>query len=282
MNSNTYTHGFGGDSSIPYYRYGSATNPYYSSTHHSYGGNYGQRSQHHRQQGQELHGSGSDNVDISTSSFSYSSETHAHTGGSPSNLTSVASSDSHYLDRNNAYSLNMLELLPSSARMMIVLCGIPGSGKSTFSRRLLGGLPPPYRRSWQSLNQDKLKSRKKVISHTTTALKHNGNVIIDRCNFDVTQRAHWVNLAYDFQLDALIAVVMQDYNSTQLCADRAVERGDGDGVHEAGVDWHGVCGRMSAEFQLPSLDEGFSVIYTCRNDSEAQLFIQGMQSIAYR
>lgn len=91
---------------------------------------------------------------------------------------------------------------------MVVLCGLPGSGKSTFARSLEASHPNKFVR----INQDELKSRQKcerkvrqLLRRTTKSPSSSVSAsssstqlqcpIIDRCNFDANQRSTWYRLA---------------------------------------------------------------------------------------
>ena len=76
------------------------------------------------------------------------------------------------------------EDLEDAARMLI-LCGTPGSGKSTLASALLS-------RGWTVVCQDALGSRKAVERAARGALLlPNARLVVDRCNQDAAQRAHW-------------------------------------------------------------------------------------------
>ncbi|GMH77628.1 hypothetical protein TL16_g07475 [Triparma laevis f. inornata] len=71
----------------------------------------------------------------------------------------------------------------------LILIGIPGSGKSTFSSLL----PPPR---FVTICQDALGNRKKCETLCRTTLTEKEGVpVIDRTNIDVKQRSHWYNIA---------------------------------------------------------------------------------------
>lgn len=98
---------------------------------------------------------------------------------------------------------------------MVICVGLPGSGKSTFSRSLIKSNPTKFGR----INQDELKTRQKCerkvkqmlllsTSSTSTSITSSESSspqsiqqqqrlcpIIDRCNFDMTQRSTWYRLA---------------------------------------------------------------------------------------
>jgi len=77
---------------------------------------------------------------------------------------------------------------------MILLVGLPGSGKSTFAQTLEVSMPDKFCR----INQDQLKTRKKCVSKLKQVLSSSDQrlcPIIDRCNFDAKQRSTWYQLA---------------------------------------------------------------------------------------
>lgn len=103
---------------------------------------------------------------------------------------------------------------PKAGRML-VLCGLPGSGKSTFSGMLLKALP-----GWTRVNQvrvedshmhthtgtrsrgqaltrsqDELGTRQACEALAEEALGAGHHVLVDRCNFNAQQRKTWVALA---------------------------------------------------------------------------------------
>ncbi len=161
-----------------------------------------------------------------------------------------------------------------SRRLMILLCGIPGSGKSTFARKLISSLPTDHQNSWLHLNQDALKSRNMVIDRTLLGLQEQKNIIIDRCNFDVAQRIHWIELAQQCPMYLILCVVVPNFGDVDLCSQRAFIRGNSDGVHDEETNWQMVCKRMKQEFSYPSESEGIHCIYPCEswNDADPLIF----------
>lgn len=77
---------------------------------------------------------------------------------------------------------------------MLLLCGIPGSGKSTFAKSLETSMPYKFVR----VNQDDLGNRKRCEELTRTVLAQGRCPIIDRCNFDELQRDKFIAIAREY------------------------------------------------------------------------------------
>ncbi|KAI8073817.1 hypothetical protein BC940DRAFT_231589 [Gongronella butleri] len=94
--------------------------------------------------------------------------------------------------------------------------------------------------------------------YTRQFLQANYNVVVDRCNFDVSQRATWVRLArqYGVPVDCIIFTA-----DAEECGRRIMERVD----HPTGVEGmqgQGILRRFVKTYQPPSsaLNEGFGKI----------------------
>ncbi|CAK7220173.1 DNA kinase/phosphatase Pnk1 [Sporothrix bragantina] len=72
---------------------------------------------------------------------------------------------------------------------LVVFCGPPGAGKSTFFRSHLEPL------GYERVNQDTLKSKDKCVKAAAAFLQDGSSVAIDNTNPDPATRALWVDLA---------------------------------------------------------------------------------------
>ena len=82
----------------------------------------------------------------------------------------------------------------ATMQQLVVLCGLVGSGKSTFARAVEQHDP-----NWTRCNQDELGRRQVVEKAALAALDEGRNVLIDRTNINRRQRADWLLLADEFR-----------------------------------------------------------------------------------
>ena len=113
----------------------------------------------------------------------------------------------HEIQIVNHYTLSYLnsletygEQVQENVQLVLILCGIPGCGKSTLSKRIIHAIngtgesmSNPLR--LVHINQDVVKRRSIVEQYMQTALlQKEQSVIIDRCNFNEEQRNHWIQI----------------------------------------------------------------------------------------
>ena len=79
--------------------------------------------------------------------------------------------------------------------VVIVLLGMPGSGKSTFVHALAKHVREERgERAWTVVSQDTLGSRRKCVTALQRAMSSGASAVVDRCNQTAQQRAHWTQI----------------------------------------------------------------------------------------
>jgi predicted kinase len=73
---------------------------------------------------------------------------------------------------------------------VLILVGLPGSGKSHFASRL-----EEKSARFVRINQDVLGDRPACEKLARSVLADGKIAVIDRCNFDVNQRKKWIQIA---------------------------------------------------------------------------------------
>lgn len=106
---------------------------------------------------------------------------------------------------------------------LLILCGLPGSGKSTFSTVLGGDFDGRKRPSWLRVSQDDVGSLDDCKVMIAKQLAHGGCVVLDRCNAAAKERQMFVREAKKEDPDVNIEVI---YFSTppDVCMERAMAR----------------------------------------------------------
>ncbi|CAM6008442.1 unnamed protein product [Sphagnum balticum] len=154
-----------------------------------------------------------------------------------------------------------------NTRIMLMLVGPPGSGKSTICNKII----PNAARPWTRICQDVISkghrgTRVQCLKQAASAVSKGSSILIDRCNIDVDQRRDFLELAKERGIQAHALVL--NFPSS-VCIQRATQRTE----HEGGLlgpDVGRVVNQVYRSRQLPTLGEGFSRITYCRTDAEVE------------
>jgi tRNA uridine 5-carbamoylmethylation protein Kti12 len=151
---------------------------------------------------------------------------------------------------------------------ILLLVGLPGSGKSTVAETLCRVLPWKYVR----VNQDELGSRQACLLLTETVLRENKCPVIDRCNISKQQRQYFTVL--NVPVDCLVL----SRCTPETCVRRCKARQDHPTLRHNDVER--VLRQMTAQWQMPNAaTEGFRSVTTIVDEATLQSVVNGLLSI---
>jgi predicted kinase len=148
-----------------------------------------------------------------------------------------------------------------STQVMIMLVGIPGSGKSTFATKLVEATGDIYVR----VNQDEMGNRQACEAVARTALKKGYSVIVDRVNFDIKQRNNWVKLASELHVNNIRCLFLDV--PLEVAKERIAAREDHPTIPK-GTNGHAIIDKFTKWQINPSAGEGFCEIVRASTQAE--------------
>ena len=102
----------------------------------------------------------------------------------------------NYVDFDNLINSNNLNILNNiNKKVLIIMVGYPGSGKSTFIKKYL------IKNNFKPINQDKLKTSKKCLDICKHYMNLENNIVIDNTNPDINTRKLYIDLAKKYNYD---------------------------------------------------------------------------------
>lgn len=139
---------------------------------------------------------------------------------------------------------------------VIVLIGIPGSGKSTFCEKY-----PSYVR----INQDILGSREACLSVFRSSMLEKKSVIIDRCNINKMQRSIWIKEASKFDVKEINAIYLKV--TPEECIKRINNRDNHPTINKNNVEKNKeIVYNFLKSFEMPEIEEGFNKVLFIKNE----------------
>lgn len=154
-----------------------------------------------------------------------------------------------------------------SPRELVIFCGSPGAGKSTFYWNHLQPL------GYERVNQDNLKTRQKCIKVAKEFLTAGASVVVDNTNADPNTRAEWVRVAKESNVPIRCVYFT---SSPELCKHNNAVRAANRSLHpESRARLPGIAfGDFLKRFKEPTMEEGFSDIvrvdFRFQGDDEAK------------
>jgi predicted kinase len=164
--------------------------------------------------------------------------------------------------RPNPYKPFPTEGQEGKPERMIIMMGVPGSGKSTIAKRLVEASKGEYVR----VNQDEMGTRKKCEMVAKDALKKQKSVIVDRCNFDYQQRHVWIKMAVQFGIRNIDLVWLRI--PFEVCKNRVFAREDHPTIPK-GESGYNVIDNFARLLTEPMKAEGFTSIYIAESEKDA-------------
>ncbi|KAJ5961007.1 Polynucleotide kinase 3 phosphatase [Penicillium vulpinum] len=155
---------------------------------------------------------------------------------------------------------------------LVIFCGSPGAGKSTFYWNHLEPL------GYERVNQDLLKTRPKCLKVAREHLEAKKSVAVDNTNADPETRAHWTSLAKEFNVPIRCVQfistpelckhnnAVRASNKELVCTSTPIPTRTPSHSHrnqnpESRISLPGIAfGDFGRRFRAPTLDEGFDDI----------------------
>ncbi|EER03816.1 conserved hypothetical protein [Perkinsus marinus ATCC 50983] len=148
---------------------------------------------------------------------------------------------------------------------MLMLCGLPCSGKSTLSQHFL--VPAGYVR----VCQDVLKSKEKTLREVERLLEEGRSVVLDRTNTDKAQRAPFISLANRFNARVCVCVLDTERETCRArLKSREVHEGKPLTANQRNSLLIGL-GMMTKRWESPTLEEGIDEIRVASTVDEVRL-----------
>ena len=156
----------------------------------------------------------------------------------------------------------------SKGNILLVLVGLPGSGKSHFSSKLCA-----QDKKWTRVCQDILKSREKCKTAVYDALSRGQSVVIDRTNVTAEQRSVWIDIAKKHNVPCFCLSLRSDAKCeishlTSRCVNRDSHEGNFNGTLKE-KQIKSVLSRMAKNYAKPASSEGFDSVFRCVTDDDA-------------
>jgi protein-tyrosine phosphatase/predicted kinase len=153
--------------------------------------------------------------------------------------------------------------LMKRAPQIVMLVGIPGSGKSTFAASL-----ETVSNGWKRISQDERGRR--VCEELAGTWSKTGRVVLDRCNVEESDRKHWLRLMHN---PKHCAAVYFDISVTK-CLERVRERSGHPTIRGDTPGSEKIVQRFHDRLQVPTKQEGFENVYVVQSFEDSRKLLR--------
>ncbi|CED83497.1 Polynucleotide kinase 3' phosphatase [Phaffia rhodozyma] len=158
----------------------------------------------------------------------------------------------------------------TSDQILLILVGVVGSGKSTVANEL------ETEHGYVRCNQDEMQGNRHLVEQKVyQALQNGKNVVVDRTNFDSSQRSKFLNISSNFphvKKWALFLDIPKD-----VCRTRLLTRTNHPTLEPERAIM--VLNRFSKDLRPPTVNEGFHRVYRLTKSPEAGTLDQVLFSV---
>ena len=154
-------------------------------------------------------------------------------------------------------------------QQLIVLSGLPGSGKSTFTAALTARRPEFVR-----VSQDALGTRPRCEKLARSTLAAGVSAVIDRTNIDAKQRGHWLKIASNSGRAVRVTAIYCQIDPN-ACIDRIRKRTE----HETNPS-PAVVNVMKNRVRAPQEAEGFPEVLVVASDMDIAALVERFGGVA--
>ena len=150
---------------------------------------------------------------------------------------------------NNYQYINIPNINQSKNQEIILMCGFPGSGKSTIANNLVIQF-----KNYIKISKDEYKT--KSLSLIKKSLNNRQSIIIDDTNIDIKTRKQYILLAQENNINIRCIHVLTDINICKHLNDMRLEISKGEYKKVPEI----VYNVLNKKYEKPSEDEGFNNI----------------------